>query len=207
MHSIADPCPAPSPYFTRSPRTATPEPSTTHHKPTVVNRRLVVEAGAHLDWLPQETILYDDGELERSLEVDLAGDASFTAVETVLLGRLAMGETAPRARFSDRWRVRRDGRLLHAEATRLSGTRGERDGLSLLSGAAAFATVLHVGSGLDRRLDAVRPLLPQTGGASVVGERLVIRMIAANGLALRRSLVPIIAVLSSAGSIPRLWSL
>ena len=53
MHNIADPCPAPSPYFTRSPRTATPEPSTTHHKPTVVNRRLVVEAndnGFNVNW-------------------------------------------------------------------------------------------------------------------------------------------------------------
>ena len=175
--------------------------------PACVENRLTVEAGAHLDWLPQETILYEDGDLARSLEVDLAAEASFTAVEAVLLGRLAMGETAPRARLSDQWRVRSEGRLIHAEATRLSGGSSERDGLSLLAGAGAFSTILHVAPGLERKLEALRPLLPDTGGASLVGERLVVRLIAPSGLALRRALIPIIAVLSSAGSIPRLWSL
>ncbi len=43
--------------------------------------RISVAAGAHVDWLPQETILFDRSALSRSLEVDLAADASFLAVE------------------------------------------------------------------------------------------------------------------------------
>jgi len=127
-------------------------------------------------------------------------------VEAVLLGREAMGEAARNARLRDNWRIRRDGTLIHAEATVLSADAAERDGLSLLGGALAFATVLHVGPSAERRLDAVRALLPERGGASVIGERLTVRLLAANGLALRRSLAPIIALLSSAGSIPRLWT-
>jgi len=173
----------------------------------VVENRLVAYEGAHIDWLPQETILFEHSRLDRRLDVDLANGATLTAVEAVLLGREAMGEGAFNARLRDNWRIRRNGRLIHAEATTLSADRREREGLSLLDGALAFATVLHIAANAERKLDAVRALLPETGGASVIGERLTVRLLAANGLALRRSLSPIIALLSSAGSPPRLWSL
>ena len=173
----------------------------------VVENRLVAEAGAHIDWLPQETILFEGGRLDRRLAVDLADGATLTAVEAVLLGREAMGEAARTAQLRDTWRIRRNGRLLHAEATTLSGADRERDGSSLLAGALAFATILHVAPDAERRLGDVRALLPETGGASAIGERLTVRLLAANGLALRRALSPIIALLSDAGSLPRLWSL
>ncbi len=38
----------------------------------VVENRLTVGEGARLDWLPQETILFEGGRLSRKLEVDLA---------------------------------------------------------------------------------------------------------------------------------------
>ena len=171
-----------------------------------VENRLVAHEGAHIDWLPQETILFEGSRLDRRLEVDLLDGATLTAVEAVLIGREAMGESAPTARLRDNWRIRRNGKLIHAEATVLSGDPTERRSLSLLDGAIAFATVLHVAPEAERRLDAVRALLPERGGASVIGERLTVRLLARGGLALRRSLSPIIALLSSAGSITRLWT-
>lgn len=172
-----------------------------------VSTRLEVGAGAHLDWLPQETILYEGGRLRRTLEVELAADASFFAIEAILLGREAMGEAARGARLSDNWRIRRGGRLLHAEATRLSADLLERDGLSLLAGAGAFATLLYVGGDAERRLNAVRALLTGQVAASVIDERLIVRALAPSGLALRRIITPIIAELSGAGTLPRLWHL
>jgi urease accessory protein len=169
--------------------------------------RLTVAAGARLDWLPQETILYEGGRLNRTLEVDLAGDATFCAVEAVILGREAMGEAARGACLRDRWRIRRDGRLVHAEATTLSADPTGRDSLSLLAGARAFATILYVGADAERRLDPVRALLAGHSGASVIGERLVVRATAGSGLALRRMNAPIVATLSTAGALPRLWHL
>ncbi len=109
-----------------------------------VRTRLTVGAGAHLDWLPQETILFAGSRLDRGIEVDLGGGASLTAIEAILLGRDAMGEEARDAALRDHWRVRRNGRLLHAEANRLDGTGAERDALSLLAGRRALATVLNV---------------------------------------------------------------
>jgi urease accessory protein len=172
-----------------------------------VQNRLQAHEGAHIDWLPQETILFEGSRLDRRLDVDLADGATLTAVEAVLIGREAMGEAAPNAQLRDNWRIRRNGKLIHAEATVLSGEPSERTSLSLLGGAIAFATVLHIAPDAERRLDAVRALLPEAGGASAIGERLTVRLLASSGLALRRSLSPIIALLSSAGSIPRLWTL
>lgn len=173
---------------------------------------LEVSAGAHLDWLPQETILFASSKLERRLEVDLAEGATFTAIEAVLLGRDAMGEEARDAELRDNWRIRRNGRLVHAEATHLSGNDTERDGISLLHGSRAFASIVHIASNADetqRRLHAVRGLLPPEGmiAASATGERLIIRAIAQSGLALRRMIVPTLVELTGAGSLPRLWHL
>ncbi len=170
-----------------------------------VATQLVAGAGARLDWLPQETILYEGARLRRSLEVELAAQSTFCAVEAVILGREAMGETARSAILHDSWRIRRDGKLLHAEQTRLSGDPLEREGPSLLDGAGAFATVLYVGADAGRRLEAVRAMLTGRSGLSVAGERLVVRAIADSGLALRKIIAPIVAALSGAGALPRLW--
>ena len=172
-----------------------------------VRNRLTVGAGAQVDWLPQETILFEGGKLDRTLEVDLAEGASFCAVEAILLGREAMGEAARTATLRDNWRIRRNGKLVHAEATLLSADPLERDSLSLLDGALAFATVLLIGPKAERKLEPVRAMLHGRAGASLIGDRLIVRAIAESGLALRKIIGPIIAELSGAGTLPRLWHL
>ncbi|KQN70037.1 urease accessory protein UreD [Devosia sp. Leaf64] len=178
----------------------------------LVRAKLRVGAGAHLDWLPQETILFAGSKLSRTLDITLEPAATLTAIEAVLLGRDAMGEEARDAMFSDNWRIYRGDRLLHAEATRLTGDGSERDGLSLLDGCRAFASILHVATNADMAnivLDRLR--LQHTGkdmiAASANGERLVIRAMAPTGLALRRLIVPTLLELTGAGDLPRLWHL
>jgi urease accessory protein len=172
-----------------------------------VTVHLTAGSGARLDWMPQETILYEGARLHRRLDVDLADDACFCAVETFILGRAAMGEAAREVLLRDSWRIRRGGRLAHAEETRLSADPLERDAASLLAGAGAFGTVLYLGADAERRLEAIRALLLGRSGASVAGERLTVRAIAESGLALRKILAPIVAGLSGAGALPRLWLL
>ncbi|THD66132.1 urease accessory protein UreD, partial [Phenylobacterium sp.] len=48
---------------------------------------LDVGPGARIDWLPQETILFDAADLSRTLEADLAAGATLLVVEAVVLGR------------------------------------------------------------------------------------------------------------------------
>lgn len=177
-----------------------------------VETRLKVGAGSHLDWLPQETILFAASKLDRRLEVDLDEGATLTAIEAVLLGRDAMGEDAADALLRDNWRIRRNGQLVHAEATQLHATAEERQSLSLLNGNRAFASVLHIAATPDRASaigNRVRAMLPadQAIAASVNQSRLVIRAMAQSGLALRRMIVPVLLELTAAGSLPRLWHL
>jgi urease accessory protein len=49
-------------------------------------------AGADLEWLPQELVLYADGLLEQHTRVELAAEASWLGMEVVRLGRTAAGE-------------------------------------------------------------------------------------------------------------------
>src|SRR5215471_8601379 len=88
-------------------------------KPAELNIALRVAAGAHLAWLPQETILFDRARVARRIDIDLAEGASLLLCEIVVFGRAAMGETVQHGEFVDRWRVRRAGRLVFAENMRL----------------------------------------------------------------------------------------
>jgi urease accessory protein len=176
-------------------------------EPSRVQTLLAVGAGARLDWLPQETILFDHARLERRLEADLAGDGELLALEAVVLGRRAMGESAARARLHDRWRVRRDGRVIFADDTRLQGAVAPTLEPALLDGAGAYASVLLAAGDAAAGLDAVRALLPKGSGASAWDGKLFCRILAEDGRALRRALIPVLTVLRGGAPLPRLWTI
>ena len=66
---------------------------------------LKAAAGAHLAWLPQETILFDRARVSRRIDIDLADSASLLLCEIVVFGRAAMGERMLAGEFVDRWRL------------------------------------------------------------------------------------------------------
>jgi urease accessory protein len=176
--------------------------------------RISVGAGSRVDWLPQETILFDRASLSRSLEVDLAPDARFLAVEAVLLGRKAMGEAVHAGLFRDRWRVRSGGRLVHAENLALADDVARLAARpATLGGAAAFATVLYAAPDCEAMLSKLRAMLAPVVWAGVshyrVGDRdkLVVRVVAADGFELRKILMPLISHLRKDATVPKVWTL
>lgn len=174
-----------------------------------VSARLTVGAGATLHWLPQETILFDQGALNRTLAVDLSEGSELVALEAILLGRKAMGESVAEGRLRDRWRVRRNGRLVHAEDLRLSGgieaIAGRR---SALAGNLAFATLLYMGEQAESLLAKLHLLLDdKLAGASHWNGKLVVRMVAEDGFALRKLLVPTISLLRNGEPPPKVWTI
>ena len=176
-----------------------------------VTARLTLRAGARLDWLPQETILFERGALTRRLEIDMAEDARLLAVEPLVLGRTAHGETVRDARLADHWRLRRGGRLVWADGLRLTGA---EDGRAALGPHRACATLLLAAPDAAARLDGLRGLLAGTGlndggveaGASAWDGLLVARMLAPDGRALRARLVPVLEWLRGA-PLPRVWTM
>lgn len=173
-----------------------------------VKARLSAGEGARIDWLPQETILFDGARLQRRLLVDLAPTATCLLVEPLLFGRRARGEELREGFFADRWEVRRDGRLLFADALRLSGDLSATlDRAPVAGGARAVASLLLAGDAASAHLAGIRALLPPGGAASLIEDGLLFaRLLAPDGFALRRALVPLIVRLTGQ-PVPKVWSL
>lgn len=174
----------------------------------VVQNRLRIGASARADWLPQETIIFDGGRIRRSFEVDLGDGATLLAVESVILGRAAMGETLKSGAFRDRWRIRRDGRLIFADDTRLPASMAAGlTGSATLGGARAFATLVMVGHDAPARIDKLRNLAfgGEFGTSALSDDVLVARVVAPNGESLRNTLTVAIGSLREDRPLPRVW--
>lgn len=173
---------------------------------STIDVKLDVAAGATLAWLPQETILFDRARLSRSIEITLAPDARLFIAEAVVFGRAGMGETLEDGALFDRWRVRRGGKLVYAEAVRLDGAIAARLGEpAVANGGIALATVLAV-PGDDAMVAAVRGLQDQFAGevgVSCWNGIVAARLCAVDGAALRHDLVHVMTAMR--GALPRLW--
>jgi urease accessory protein len=174
---------------------------------TEIDVKLHIGSGGVLAWLPQETILFDRVRLRRSIDADLAPDATLLLAEGVVFGRSAMGETLRQGHFFDRWRVRRGGALIFAESLRLDDAIEERLAQRAVAGdAVAIASVLKV-PGDGAAAAAVRAKEKDFAGevgVSAWNGLALARLVAPDGAALHRDLI---AVLSAFGNmpLPRLW--
>ena len=169
-----------------------------------VEVRLAAHAGATLMWLPQETILFDGAALNRRITADLAEDAQLLAVESVILGREASGETVRHARLHDSWRIRSGGALLFADDIAFDGL-PPRSGATL-GDARAFATIVLVSPRAEDAVDKARTLIGANGSASAWAGKLVARLVARDGFELRKSLIPALTLLADGASLPKTWS-
>ena len=171
-----------------------------------LNIALKVAAGAHLGWLPQETILFDRARVRRRFDIDLDATASLLLCEIVVFGRTAMGERMEQGEFVDRWRLRRGGKLVFAETVRLDGNIGAKLARSAVAkGGAAIGTALIV-PGDEALIERIRE-----ASESFVGE---VGISAWNGFAMARFCAQdaarlradMMAVLARTGAaLPRLW--
>ncbi len=173
-----------------------------------ISTRISIGRDARLDWLPQETILFDHARLARSLDVDLAEGASLLALEAVIFGRTAMAETVSAGSFHDRWRVRREGKLVFADDLRLGGDLGRLLARpAVLGGCRATATLLYVAADAEALLDRARAAISEAGGVSAWSGKLVARLAASDGFALRRTITALAAILLGGAELPKVWHL
>ena len=177
--------------------------------PARIESRLTLSARARLIWLPQETLLFDGAALERTLAIEVAGDAELLMVESLVFGRLAMGETSIDASLSDSWRLRRDGKLVFADETRLGHAGATLDRMGVGAGARAVATIVAAAPNVEARLFDLRAALAAEGegleaGASAVDGLVVARLLSATPSRLRHALIASILALGGR-SPPPLW--
>ena len=172
--------------------------------PSVVRTAIGVGADATVEWLPQETILFEQSALDRSLTVDLASDSRFLSVETLVFGRAAMGERVMTTRLSDRIQIRRGGALLLHDAIRIIG---ESDALLakpwIADGARVVTTLVYVAPDAEARLDAIRAA--GDFAASAWNGMLVARLLSPDSAAMRDHVTALLAILRDGRPLPRAW--
>ncbi len=173
---------------------------------------LSIAADSWFEYLPQETILFDNARLDRRTCVDVEKSGRFLGCEMVAFGRAAHGEAMTSGHLFDRWQVWRDGKLLWSDALLLDGDIAA----SLASpfqfaGATAIATAIYVGPDAEDLLPVARELAQSTehGGASLVGGVLVARFVDRSARVVRHDLMHYLMNLRHAAGraavLPRIW--
>lgn len=179
--------------------------------PTRIEVAVRVGAGAWAEWLAQETILFDRSRLRRCLDVDLAPGARLLAVESLVLGREAMGEHYVEGYLHDAWRVRRGGRLVWADA--LHWDDGVVPRPFGFGEARACATLLYAGDDAAQQLGRVRAALGEDGpgAVGVLDGLLIVRLLGADAAEIRRTVMRLAALIRHAAGgwpqrMPRVWT-
>jgi urease accessory protein len=174
---------------------------------------LAAREGAWLEWLPQETILFDGARLFRGTRLAVAKSARALAGDFLVFGRIGRGEIFRRGSLKDRFSVEIDGRLAWADALDL----GTDPALALdhpagFGGASSAALMVLHAPDPDAHRDSLRALPVPDGvrfGASVVSGLLVARWLGWHVPAMRRHFAEAWVLLRdrAGGLAPRLPSL
>ena len=186
-----------------------------HGPDAIQTTRLSVAHHARLEWLPQESILFNGACLKRTMDVQLAEQSEVLLVESLVFGRQAMNETIEQLRVRDHWRIFRGGKLLHAEALRLDmNDRDHARNPCILHHYSAISTILFVSNFNEEQLnlmaDRVRSIRACKSdtvrlGASVLPSRLVVRVLAADSYQLRKFLIPCLELFNNGRPVPAVW--
>jgi urease accessory protein len=184
---------------------------------TKMTAQLEIGAGGWLEWLPQESILFNGARLKRRVDIALAQDAGIIAGDLLVFGRRARGERIGHGLIHDRWRVRIADAVAWADTLY-----GENDELAdalqhpaALGRAGASAMLVHAGPQADTRLQLVRDLLatgnaPVKSAATFVNGILLVRWLAEDAIDIRPGFARIWTALRAAArnlspTLPTFW--
>lgn len=177
---------------------------------TRMDAEIGVGPGATLEWLPQETILFDGARFDRRLGVRLDAGARLLMAEMLVFGRHARGETMREGTLLDRWRIRHEATLLWAEGLSLGKDLAERRASRFgFAGAEAMATLLLA---LPGAVEPLRDALRAGGVAATVARPgLLVARWLGNAVAVRDGLGGAIRRVRADGlnlapRLPRLWT-
>ena len=186
---------------------------------TTIRQSLSVGAGATLEFLPLETILFDGARLYRETVVELGPGAAFLGGDILVFGRRARGERFTRGFLREVWQVRREGKLVWGDALHLEDdVAGIIDDPACLDGAAASATMILAPAGREARgfLESAREIQSVgaagelRAGVTAIAGLVVARWLAADAAALRRAYADLACHLRQVAMglpplLPRLW--
>jgi urease accessory protein len=183
-----------------------------------INVSLAAESGSWLEYLPQDTILFDGAKLNRQTNINVTEGGRLLAGEIMIFGRLGHGEKFSRGLAHDGWEISKDGRLVWAEALHLEDN--IQDVLAdpaCFDGAVAAATAVYIGPDAEDHLITARNILAEQtsatlSGATFVNDILVMRWLGQDAFDLRKDFGAFWGAFrnKTAGlpsTLPRLWNM
>ncbi len=129
--------------------------------------RARVAPGATLEWLPQETIVFDSAQATLATRITLEGDATFFGWDVVCLGRICSGERFASGRLCQMLEIVRDSALIWCERTTLDGGSRALQSGAILDGAPVFGTCIAAGAVADGVLASCRSIARSDGSSAV----------------------------------------
>ncbi|MBB3213669.1 urease accessory protein [Herbaspirillum sp. Sphag1AN] len=135
---------------------------------------LSVAAGGSLEWLPQETIFFNDANVRIRHDVELAADTCYIGADILCFGRTASGESFETGCVGQRTGIRREGKLIWFEQGSLqAGTHAMQSPL-VLGGYSVCATMIAVGKTMNSAF--LQQLREETGALAGDGRSGVSQM-------------------------------
>jgi urease accessory protein len=160
---------------------------------------------ARLNWLPHETILFDGASLDRHINVDMAENSRFLGIETTILGREASGETVNSIFYREHWSITCGGKLVHSDIIKLDGTLPNSK--ATLGDNRVLATIILIDSNATIDLERLLETIGTHGGVSAWNGKFVAKLIAKDGMILKKTIVSALSVLASSAELPKTWAL
>lgn len=161
---------------------------------TLIDIKLDLQRDAWLEWLPQETILFDGARMRRRTTLSMAAGSAVLAGEILVFGRQARGELLTHGLVHDSWQISRNGDIawtdiFHAADSDLAALLRHPAGLADVR---ASAMLIHVGTGLNEALAWVRNKLSAVNAAirvaaTIVNNILLVRWLAVDAADIRPS--------------------
>jgi urease accessory protein len=127
-----------------------------------------VAAGACMEWLPQEAIIFNGALAELRTEVELDDEACFIGWEIFCLGRTGSGENFTAGQCRMRTLIRRNGKPLWLERAQLDGGGAALFAPAILAAQTVTGTFVAASARVDDGLlRSCRAIEPTTGSGAV----------------------------------------
>jgi urease accessory protein len=178
--------------------------------PASIRTVIKIEDGSTLEYLPQESILFDGAKLNRAVNISLGARSCLLLSEMFVLGRWAMNEDFTRGIFLDRWSIDVAGQPIWREGLRIEGGLSSFSSSLGFANARALATIFYAGANAAEVLGLARDVIGPMGGATIVRGMLVVRMLGNEAGMLKQQLGEIISIIRAAAlgrpaEVPRVW--
>ncbi|HZV65413.1 MAG TPA: urease accessory protein UreD [Telluria sp.] len=173
--------------------------------------RIAADAGAALEWMPQETIFFNDADVRIEHEVELGPGARYIGSEILCFGRRASGETFASGAIRQRTSIRLAGKLVWWEQGVLVAGGPAMVSPLGLGGASVCATLIAVGPPAPPALLAAMRARDERLALSQLKSVFVARYLCDDSEAARRAITQVWQalrphLLGCDAVIPRIWT-